>query len=117
MEYEKLTGYVPEENKDEEESELSPNITHGTRLWALIAIILSAVGIILVFVPAVGIFFGAAGVVFAVVSRVKNGYFYSLAITGLILGVIALASCGFFIAYNALTEAGFISNLFDNLLR
>ncbi len=116
MEYEKLTGYVPEENTSEEE-ESNPNITHGTRLWALISIILSAVGIILVFVPAVGIFFGAAGVAFALVSRFKNGYFYSLAVTGLILSVVALASSGFFIVYNAFTDAGLITNLFDGLLK
>ncbi len=118
MAYERLTGYVPEENANEDEEEVSnPNITHGTRLWALLAIILSAVGILLVFVPAVGVFFGAAGIILAVVSRLKNGYFYSLAVTGLILGVVAAASCGFFLAYNALTEAGFITNLFDELLK
>ncbi len=119
MPYQQLSGYVPEEENTEEgaQGEINPRVTHGTRLWSVISIILSAVGIILVFVPAVGIFFGAAGVGFSVFSRKKNDYFYNEAIVGIILGIIALASCGFFIVYNAMTEAGLVVNIFDALLK
>lgn len=119
MPYDQLEGYVPHsdagENSDDGAS--AARITHGTRLWALISIIVSAVGIALVFVPYVGVFFGAVGIGFSVISRRKNGYFYRMAIIGIIIGVVAVASCTFFIIYNALTEAGLTVNLFDLLLR
>lgn len=113
MPYQKLNGYVPEENTEEEES--VPNITHGTRLWAIISLILSAVGIVLLLVPAVGLFFGIFGVGFAIFSRVKNGYFSAMSVAGVILGCIALACCAFFLVYNALSEAGFALTLFELL--
>ncbi len=119
MPYSQLTGYVPPENeRDEEEEEASsPNITHGTRLWSIISLVLSSVGILLIPVPAVGIFFGAFGIGFSVFSRKINGYFYTLAVAGIITGVIALASCIFFLVFNTMTEAGLVINVFDELLR
>lgn len=117
MPYSQLTGYVPPENERDEEEASSPNITHGTRLWSIISLILSSVGIILIPVPAVGIFFGAFGIGFSVFSRRRNGYFYSLAVAGIITGVIALVSCIFFLVFNMMTEAGLVINVFDELLR
>ena len=117
MAYERLTGYVPPTEDNFEEEESNPNITHGTRLWSLISLILSSVGVILVLVPFVGVFFGAFGIGFAVFSRKKNGYFYSMAVAGIIVGVIATVSCVFFIAYNAMTEAGLVINIFEELIK
>ncbi len=117
MPYQQLEGYVPEEEKNEEEEISNPNITHGTRLWSLISIILSAVGIILILVPIVGVFFGIFGVGFAVYSRKKNDYFYTEAVIGIILGAVAVASCAFFIIYNAMNEAGMVVNIFNELLK
>ena len=119
MPHQLLEGYVPEEINDggNYEEVSNPNITHGTRLWSLISIILSAIGIALVFIPAVGVFFGIGGVIFSVISRKKNGYFYSMAVTGIILGAVAVASCVFFIIYNAMNEAGLFINVFEELLK
>ena len=120
MPYDQIEGYVPptEEEKTPEEEEISsPNITHGTRLWALISLILSIVGAVLVIVPIVGVFFGAAGIIFAVISRKKNGFFEGLTVFGLIVGIIAFSSCGFFIAFNAMTEAGMVPNIFIELMK
>ena len=117
MPYNQLSGYVPPtEEREDDEAESSPNITHGTRLWSIISTVLAAVGAILVLVPAIGIFFGAAGIGFSIYSRKKNGYFYRLAVAGIIIGAIAVASCAFFLVYNALTEAGLVINLFDFLI-
>ena len=115
MPYELLEGNVPQEQTEEEETqtESTPNFTHGTRLWALLSIIFSAVGIALIFIPIIGLFFGLFGVALAVFSRIKNGYFYRLAILGVILGVLSLASCAFFTVYNAMTEAGIVINPFS----
>ena len=118
MPYHQLSGYVPptEENEQTEEASV-PNITHGTRLWSIISIILSAVGALLVVVPAIGAFFGVGGVGFAVFSRRRNGYFYRAAVAGIIIGAIAIASCLFFIVFNAMSEAGMVVNLFDELIK
>lgn len=119
MPYNQLEGYVPSEDENiaEEEESSAAKITHGTRLWALISIILSALGLILVVVPYVGVFFGIVGIGFSIVSRMKNGYFYRMAVIGIIIGVVAVASCTFFIIYNAMTEAGLTVNLIDLLLK
>ena len=119
MPYDRLTGYVPPKNEQEpeEEVESSPIITHGTRLWSLISLILAGVGLILTAVPLVGVFFGALSVLFSVLSRWKNGYFSNMAVVGLILGAVATASCVFFIIYNWLTEAGLVINIFTELLK
>lgn len=127
MPYQQLKGYVPEEKieedvddhtmESEEEEESSPNITHGTRLWSILSVVFSAVGIALVFIPAVGIFFGLAGIVFAVVSRRKNGYFYNTDVVGIVIGSIAVAALGFFIVYNAMNAAGAIPNIFEELIK
>lgn len=117
MPYDRLTGYVPPSNQNEEaEEESYPLITHGTRLWSLISLILAAVGLILTAVPIVGVFFGAVGVLFSAISRWKNGYFSNMAVIGLILGAVATASCVFFIIYNWLTEAGLVINFFAELI-
>ena len=120
MPYQQLEGYVPEEEIKEElteEEESNPNITHGTRLWSILSILFSAIGVILIFIPIVGIFFALAGIGLSVLSRKKNGYFYNAAVLGIIIGAIAVASCGFFLIYNAMTEAGVIPNLFKELIK
>ena len=118
MPYSQLTGYVPPENeRNDEEIESAPNITHGTRLWSLISLVLSSIGIILTAVPLVGVFFGLFGIGFSVFSRFKNGYFYNMAVVGLILGAVATASTVFFIIYNALTDAGLVINIFAELIK
>ncbi len=127
MPYQQLKGYVPEEKTEEDvddhtmesetEEESTPNITHGTRLWSILSVIFSAVGVILVFIPAVGIFFGLAGTGFAIVSRKKNGYFYNTDVVGIVIGAIAVASCGFFIVYNAMNAAGAIPSIFRELIK
>ena len=118
MPYDRLTGYVPPKSEKEvEEEESYPLITHGTRLWSLISLILAGVGLILTAVPLVGVFFGVFGVLFSTISRWKNGYFSNMAVVGLILGAVATASCVFFIIYNWLTEAGLVINIFTELLK
>lgn len=119
MPYNQLEGYVPDaaDNDGTEEEGSAAKITHGTRLWALLSIIISAIGVILVIVPYVGVFFGAVGIGFSVISRKKNGYFYTMAVIGIIIGVVAVASCIFFIIYNAMTEAGLTVNLIELLLK
>ena len=115
MSYQQLEGYVPEEKEQEEES--VPNITHGTRLWSIISLIFSIVGIILLLVPAVGLSLGALGVGFAVYSRIKNGYFTTTTVVGIIVGFASVACCAFFLVFNALSEAGFVLTLPELLTR
>ncbi len=119
MHYDRLLGYTPPEEDEDDlnEKEESCASVHGTRLWAIISLILASVGVILVLVPVVGIFFGAAAIAFSVISRIKNGYFYGTAVVGLIIGVIALACSGFFIIYNAMNEAGLVQNIFTELIK
>ena len=118
MPYDKLTGYVPpREERGDAEEESVPNITHGTRLWSLLSLIIAAIGVFLITVPAVGIFFGVAGIGFSVFSRKKNGYFYTMAVAGIIVGAVAIASCAFFIVFNFMNEAGLVINIFDLLIK
>lgn len=118
MPYQQLPGYVPPtEDLEEDEEQSSPNITHGTRLWSIISIILSSLGVLFVALPAVGIILGILGVCFSVYSRRKNGYFYGTAVAGIIIGAIAVASCAFFLIFNAMADAGLVINFFDALLK
>ena len=125
MPYNQLTGYVPEEKaqtqeefqeceiiEDTEEKEIK---NHGTRTLGILSVAASVLGIIFVMLPWLGVFVGLFAVALAVFSRKKNGYFCTSAVVGIIIGAIAIASCAFFIIYNAMTEAGMFTDIVKEL--
>ena len=75
--FEEIEG---EEEKEEKEPKL-------TRIWSVLGLILAIASVVLCFVPALSITLGAASIVLSLVSRAKIGYFDSIGVAALIIGI------------------------------
>lgn len=70
----------------------TPAPANGKKTLAIVAIVLGALGILLVLLlPIVGILFGIAAVVLGFMSRSREAQARTMALVGIILGFIAIA--------------------------
>ncbi len=58
-----------------------------TRAFSVISLILGVISILFSFIGWIGFLVGAVAIIFSVISRIKLGYFDSMSIAGLILGI------------------------------
>lgn len=61
-----------------------------TRLWSVIAFVVSILSVVLCFVPWLGITFGVASIILCLVSRINLGYFDRFGIASLFIGIFGL---------------------------
>lgn len=61
-----------------------------SRIWSLVSLISAVLSVGLCFLPWLGLVFGILSVVFAVISRNNIGYFDTLGLAGLIVGIFGI---------------------------
>lgn len=57
-------------------------------IWAALSVVFSVLSLVLCFINWVNFALALVGVLFSVVSRIRMGYFHTVAIAGLIIGII-----------------------------
>ena len=62
----------------------------NSRVWSLVSLICAVFSVCLCFLPWLGLVFGILSLVFAIVSRNNIGYFDSLCLWGLIVGIFGI---------------------------
>ena len=89
-----------------------------TRAFSVTALVLGIASVIFSFIGWFGLIVGAAAIVFSIISRIKLGYFDSMGIAGLILGIFGAVFGAFYLIVNLVFGpdglAGAISRIPDS---
>ena len=86
-----------------------------TRVFSVVSLVLGIVSILFSFIGWLGFIVGAVAIVFSVVSRVKLGYFDSMAIFGLILGIFGIVFGAFYIVLVWIFGPEGLGNMFSGI--
>ena len=86
-------------SEEERYYEIIDNSKPKTRAFSVVSLSLGIISILLCFVGWLGFILGAAAIALSIVSRVKLGYFDSMAVAGLILGIFGVVFGVFYIIF------------------
>ena len=87
--YENLPD-VKRQDEEERYYEIFDNGKPKSLGWSIASIVLGIISVLYGFIGWIGIIIGAAAICFAVISRVRLGYFNTMSVAGLILGIFGM---------------------------
>ncbi|MBQ8380297.1 MAG: DUF4190 domain-containing protein [Clostridia bacterium] len=102
-------------NEEERYDEVFDSAKPRTLGWSIASMVLGIISVLYGFIGWVGLIIGAVAIALAIVSRVRLGYFNSMAIAGLLLGIFGVVFGAFYLVISSIFGIDGIFDMFSGV--